>query len=41
MQSRVGDKVGYHIRFDEKCNSNTLIKLITDGMLIRLLNNKF
>ncbi|GAV27425.1 hypothetical protein PMKS-000893 [Pichia membranifaciens] len=33
--TRVGDKVGYSIRFDEKSSENTVIKYMTDGMLVR------
>ena len=40
MQTFIGDKVGYHIRFNNKCNKIilesdfTMIKFLTDGMLI-------
>lgn len=33
----LGISVGYSIRFDERCSSNTKIKFITDGMLVREL----
>jgi len=33
--TRVGDKVGYSIRFDDKTSENTVIKYMTDGMLLR------
>lgn len=33
--TRLGDKVGYSIRFDEKSSENTVIKYMTDGMLVR------
>lgn len=33
----LGISVGYSIRFDEHCSSNTKIKFITDGMLVREL----
>lgn len=33
--TRVGDKVGYSIRFDERSSENTVIKYMTDGMLVR------
>jgi len=31
------EKVGYSIRFDDKTSPNTLIKYMTDGMLLREL----
>ncbi|MDO4435211.1 MAG: ATP-dependent RNA helicase HrpA [Cardiobacteriaceae bacterium] len=30
----LGEEVGYQVRFDEKYNENTIIKLMTDGMLL-------
>jgi HrpA-like helicases len=35
MHLTLGNEVGYHIRFDDKSSPNTLIKFLTDGMLIR------
>lgn len=35
LGTKVGDKVGYSIRFDEKSSNNTIIKYMTDGMLVR------
>ena len=32
--------MGYAVRFDEKCNVNTKIKYMTDGILIREALNK-
>ena len=32
---RVGDKVGYRVRFEEKMSKNTQIEYLTDGMLLR------
>ncbi len=32
---RVGDFVGYNVRFDDCTNKNTRIKFLTDGMLLR------
>ncbi|SCU96308.1 LANO_0E13168g1_1 [Lachancea nothofagi CBS 11611] len=32
---RVGDRVGYAVRFDNKTNSKTRLKYLTDGMLLR------
>ena len=31
----LGKEVGYTIRFEEKCSSETLIKYVTDGILVR------
>lgn len=31
----VGDRVGYSIRFEDKCSSKTRIKFVTDGVLLR------
>lgn len=33
--SRVGEQVGYSIRFDEHCSKRTRIKYMTDGILVR------
>ncbi|KAL6598776.1 P-loop containing nucleoside triphosphate hydrolase protein [Neocallimastix sp. 'constans'] len=35
--TRLGDRVGYSIRFDDKTSPNTIIKYMTDGMLLREL----
>ena len=35
LNTKVGDKVGYCVRFDEKTSKNTRIKFLTDGMLLR------
>lgn len=35
MGTRLGDKVGYNIRFENCCSENTLIKYVTDGILLR------
>ena len=32
---KVGDEVGYAVRFDERCGAATGIKYMTDGMLLR------
>lgn len=38
----LGDAVGYQVRFDEKTSANTVIKLMTDGMLLaETLSDKF
>lgn len=31
----VGEKVGYSIRFEDKCSNKTRIKFVTDGVLLR------
>ncbi|KAL1673442.1 P-loop containing nucleoside triphosphate hydrolase protein [Schizophyllum commune] len=31
----IGTRVGYSVRFDERCSANTNIKYVTDGMLVR------
>lgn len=36
-QSRVGDTIGYSVRFDHKLSSKTKCKYVTDGMLLREL----
>jgi HrpA-like RNA helicase len=35
MNNRIGDLVGYSVRFDEKYSNQTRIKYMTDGMLLR------
>lgn len=35
MGTNIGKKVGYSVRFDEKVSSETKIKYVTDGMLLR------
>jgi len=34
-ESKLGDLVGYHVRFDEKTSEQTKIKFVTNGMLVR------
>ncbi|TNF97953.1 MAG: ATP-dependent RNA helicase HrpA, partial [Gammaproteobacteria bacterium] len=34
LHCEVGQQVGYKVRFDERLSDNTLIKLMTDGMLL-------
>jgi len=41
MGTSLGGKVGYSIRFDDRTSRSTLIKYLTDGMLLReLLNDR-
>ena len=35
METRLGDKVGYAIRFEDVTSPRTVIKYMTDGMLMR------
>ena len=35
QNAKLGDFVGYSIRFDDKTSINTVIKYLTDGMLLR------
>jgi pre-mRNA-splicing factor ATP-dependent RNA helicase DHX15/PRP43 len=35
MDVQLGDAVGYTIRFDDKTSSSTVLKYLTDGMLLR------
>ena len=35
MAVPLGDEVGYHIRFDDKSSPKTVLKYLTDGMLLR------
>lgn len=39
LNSNLGDKVGYKVRFCEKVSDNTSIKLMTDGILLAELYN--
>jgi len=32
---RLGEEVGYTIRFDDKTSSKTILKYVTDGILVR------
>lgn len=38
---KLGDDVGYNVRFDSKSNDKTMIKYMTDGMLLREFLNDF
>ena len=35
MDVRLGEEVGYAVRFDHQANSRTLLKYVTDGILLR------
>jgi pre-mRNA-splicing factor ATP-dependent RNA helicase DHX15/PRP43 len=35
MDVNLGEEVGYSIRFEEKTSDKTVIKYMTDGMLLR------
>lgn len=35
MQTAVGDKVGYQVRFQAKLSQQTVLRYVTDGMLLR------
>jgi pre-mRNA-splicing factor ATP-dependent RNA helicase DHX15/PRP43 len=35
LDVRLGEEVGYTIRFDNNCNNKTVLKYMTDGMLLR------
>lgn len=39
MNVRVGEEVGYAVRFDEKCGRRTRLKYVTDGILLREINS--
>jgi ATP-dependent helicase HrpB len=36
---RLGDEIGYQVRFDRQCGPNTRILVVTPGILIRLLHD--
>lgn len=36
---RLGDEIGYHVRFDRQCGPRTRILVVTPGILIRLLHD--
>ena len=38
LKVRVGEQVGYAVRFDEQWSRNSLIKVMTDGMLLAEVN---
>lgn len=35
MNVKLGEEVGYSIRFEDNTSENTIIKYMTDGMLLR------
>lgn len=36
---RLGDEIGYHVRFDRQCGRQTRILVVTPGILLRLLHD--
>ncbi|HLJ10739.1 MAG TPA: ATP-dependent helicase HrpB [Planctomycetaceae bacterium] len=38
-QGRVGDEIGYAVRFDQQLSRQTRIRIVTDGVLLRSLND--
>ncbi len=34
MEVKLGDEVGYQVRFDDSCGKNTVLKFMTDGILL-------
>lgn len=41
LGSKVGDLVGYQVRYDKKLSSSTLLKFMTDGILLREVQEDF
>ena len=39
LHTRIGEKVGYKVRFSEQVGEDSLIKLMTDGMLLSEIQN--
>ena len=39
LSSEIGDFVGWQIRFGKKVSSNTVVKVMTDGLLLSEINN--
>ncbi len=39
VSDRVGGTIGYRVRFDSKVSKNTRIEVVTEGILIRMLQN--
>lgn len=39
LNVELGDGVGYHIRFDERCGEQTRLKLMTDGILLQQIRH--
>lgn len=35
MDTNLGEEVGYNIRFEDRTSPNTIVKFLTDGMLVR------
>lgn len=39
LESKIGDRVGHHIRFDKMANKNTELLFITEGLFLSYLRN--
>ena len=39
LNTALGDKVGYQVRFNDQCSDSTYIKLMTDGILLAEIQN--
>ncbi len=39
LGEKVGERVGYRIRFERKVSANTVIEVVTEGILIRMLQS--
>ncbi|MFN2369255.1 MAG: DEAD/DEAH box helicase, partial [Desulfurivibrionaceae bacterium] len=39
LGDRLGNTVGYRVRFDSRVSKNTRIEVVTEGILIRMLQN--
>jgi ATP-dependent helicase HrpA len=39
LHTKLGDKVGYQVRFSDQSSDNTLIKVMTDGILLAEIQN--
>lgn len=41
MNCRLGDRVGYQVRHDGKYGAETIVKYLTDGILLNEMNSDF
>lgn len=39
LKSELGDLVGYKVRFNDQISDNTMVKLMTDGILLAEIQN--